>query len=263
MSYLHTYSPDEQERLRRQAALIQPLLYQSWEAIGQPDRILEVGCGVGAQLQFLARRYPQASLVGLDHSPQQLAAARKLDLAAEWVEGKAEELPFASESFDLVCLYWVLEHLSSPQAVLREVARVLKPGGWVALSEVHNPSLYFFPACPRALDYWKRYNELQKTLGGNPEVGVQLPYLARTAGLTIRNFRSFAPCLTGEVVDPEQRREIVHFWTDLLYSALAMLQEHGLYQEDFGGIAQELARLVEEPAAVIDYQARQLLAQKP
>ena len=265
MTYLHTYSPTEQKRLRRQAELIQPYLYEGWEAIGQPQRILEIGCGVGAQLYFLRQRYPGAWLVGLDHSQEQL------DTAASWlpgdrlelVRGRAEELPWESGSFDLVCIYWVLEHLPMPEVVLQEVDRVLRSGSWAVISEVHNPSMYFYPDCPTTMHYWKLYNQLQKQLGGNPEVGVQLPYLVTQRGWNVARYRSFAPCLNGFVSDRAARAEVVEFWTELFHSALAMLRQHNLYSKEFDPIRQELAELIENPRAVIDYSARQLLAQKP
>ena len=265
MSYLHTYAEGEQARLQRQAELIQPLLYQGWEKLGTPARILEIGCGVGSQLQFLRQRYPQAEIVGVDRSPQQLATARQRTAGQEiqLVEALAEKLPFADGSFDFVCCYWVLEHVSAPEPILYEMNRVLKPGGWVCASEVHNPSLYFFPTCPLAMEFWRAYNQLQSDLGGNPEIGVQLPYLAAGQGWKIEQFRTFAPCLYGDILGHEQRGEIVQFWIDLLGSSLDQLKEHERDFPPFAAVEQELKALIGEPRAVIDYQARQLLAQKP
>ena len=74
--------------------------------------MLEVGCGVGVELQILRRRFPQLHLTGLDFSESQLAKARerlRAELAASAVElheGSAYELPFADASFDGVCLIW-------------------------------------------------------------------------------------------------------------------------------------------------------------
>ena len=263
MSYLHTYAEGEQERLQRQAELIQPLLYQGWEVMGKLESILEIGCGVGSQLGFLQKRYPAARLVGLDRSPQQLATARqRLPEQVELVQAQAENLPFANDAFDFVCLYWVLEHVSDPEPILQEITRVLKPGGWVCFSEVHNPSMYFFPECPQALRFWGAYNQLQKDLGGNPEIGVQLPYLARRQGWRIQHFHTFAPTLHGHIQDRQLRQELVQFWLDLMASSLQQLDAHAREHPPFAEVEGELRRLIDEERAVIDYQARQLLAQK-
>lgn len=264
MSYLHTYAEGEQARLQRQAELIQPLLYEGWEVIGTPESILEIGCGVGSQLGFLQKRYPQARLVGVDRSPQQLATARqRLSQEIELVEAMGESLPFDTHSFDFVCLYWVLEHVPDPEPILEEIARVLKPGGWVCFSEVHNPSLYLYPPCPQAMHFWRAYNQLQTDLGGNPEVGVQLPYLATRQGWRIQHFCTFSPNLHGHILDPHLREELVQFWLDLMASSLEQLEANGREHPPFASVEAELRRLVDEPRAVIDYQARQLLAQSP
>ncbi|MBS2040575.1 methyltransferase domain-containing protein [bacterium] len=261
MSYLHSYAPGEQERLRRQAELIQPLLYQGWEQLGQPSNILEIGCGSGAQLTFLQQRYPKARLVGLDRSPEQLETARQRTQGVELVLSQAETMPFQDSSFDLVCLYWVLEHVADPEPILSEINRILRPGGWVCLSEVHNPSMYFYPECPRALEFWKAYNRRQKELGGNPEIGVQLPYLAREQGWEMASFRTFAPNLYGHTTERTEREQIVQFWLDLMASALEQLK--GQAHPAFPEVELELRALVDNPRAVIDYQARQMLARKP
>ncbi len=265
MTYLHSYAPTEQARLERQARLLQPMLFEGWEVLGQPRRVLEVGCGTGAQLRRLARLYPEAQLVGLDPSPEQLSEARRQSgpAAIEWVEGRGEELPFPDQSFDLICLFWVLEHVSSPEAVLASIHRVLMPGGRVALSEVHNPSLYLYPECPRAMAYWKAYNRLQHDLGGHPEIGVQLPALAAEQGWEVLQTRRFSPRLNGLLSQHAQRQEVVSFWIDLLGSALPNLREHQRCAPDFEEVREELQGLVQHPRAVIEYSAHQLLARKP
>jgi len=103
--YIHTFSAEEQARLVAQAAFLEPYIFPTIDLDGCA-RVLEVGCGVGAELQILNRRFPQARLTGLDLSETQLAKARKLlraELASgsvELREGSAYELPFADASFD-------------------------------------------------------------------------------------------------------------------------------------------------------------------
>lgn len=96
-------------------------------------RLLEVGCGTGLVLAKLAPH--AASVVGVDLSPGMLALARERGLQVH--EGSATALPFDDASFDVVCSFKVLAHVPDIEAALREVARVLKPGG-VAVLEFYN-----------------------------------------------------------------------------------------------------------------------------
>ncbi|MEN0006116.1 MAG: class I SAM-dependent methyltransferase [Bacteroidota bacterium] len=121
--------------------------------------ILEVGCGVGRWIASLAQHYPQASCWGIDYSYQMLKRAQEY-----WVQGKeitidlsdkglgpalgvpghqlsnlqfglakAEELPFAANSQDLVVSSFLLDRLEEPLQGLKELFRVLRPGGRLIL----------------------------------------------------------------------------------------------------------------------------------
>ncbi len=100
--------------------------------VSQQDRILDVGSGAGQILRHLLRRtHIDAQLVAFDLSAQMLRRARKKlknDRPA-YVAGDLMRMPFAEESFDCVTCGWVLEHLPDPKPGLREIGRVLKPGG--------------------------------------------------------------------------------------------------------------------------------------
>jgi SAM-dependent methyltransferase len=96
--------------------------------------VLEVGCGTGLILQRIAPLAREAR--GIDLSPGMLAAARARGL--DVLEGSATELPFGDATFDLVYSFKVLAHVPDIGLALREVERVLKPGGIAAL-EFYNP----------------------------------------------------------------------------------------------------------------------------
>lgn len=90
--------------------------------------ILESGCGSGKWVIFLRRLGYR--VIGLDWSLDPLNRARQLDPSAEWVAGDAVRAPFQDGSFDVVISLGTLEHdRSGPEAGLREVRRLLKPGG--------------------------------------------------------------------------------------------------------------------------------------
>ncbi|MCG6498782.1 methyltransferase domain-containing protein [Kitasatospora sp. A2-31] len=118
--------------------------------------VADLGCGRGPTLAAFARRFPRARLVGLDHSPAGVDAARELlaghpggtDLR---VSDLAQPLPLVTGCADAVVSYNVLECLADPAALLREVSRVLRPGGRAVLAHVDFDSLVIAGA-PRGLD---------------------------------------------------------------------------------------------------------------
>ncbi len=99
------------------------------------DRVLDVGCGTGSLLVTLKRVQPAASVVGLDPDPAALAIARRkaerAGLSIQLDQGFADALPYPAASFERVLSSLMYHHLPSAQKeqMLREVRRVLKPGG--------------------------------------------------------------------------------------------------------------------------------------
>ncbi len=109
------------------------------------ERVLDVATGTGmVTAELLARS--DCSVVALDQSPEMLAGARArfaaqpaLAARVELVEGQAEELPFADESFDVLTFTYLLRYVEDPAATLRELARVVAPGGRAASLEFGVP----------------------------------------------------------------------------------------------------------------------------
>lgn len=99
-------------------------------------RVLDVGCGTGALLDVLARTYPQAALIGVDPVPEMLAIARRrLPPAVGLREAWAQELPFEQDSFDVVLSCNMFHFIRQPLAALREMGRVLRPGGELVITD--------------------------------------------------------------------------------------------------------------------------------
>lgn len=103
---------------------------------------LDAGCGDGRYLAVLTGRGPTQRIAGCDIAERILETARataaQAGLTPELVRANVESLPFEDGSFDLVLCTQVLEHVVDPQAVLRELARVLEPGGTLLLSTDHS-----------------------------------------------------------------------------------------------------------------------------
>ena len=98
------------------------------------ERLLEIGCGEGANLFHLAARWPAARLYGCDFSPDKARFARERS-GAQCVAADATRLPFADGSVDAVLIRDLLHHLPDRAAALAEAARVLAPGGRLTLVE--------------------------------------------------------------------------------------------------------------------------------
>lgn len=116
--------------------------------IAATDRVLDVGCGPGGFTAILAEMSNR--VVGVDVSEEFVDAANRTfarrELAqANAVPGSATRLPFDGESFDIVTLIDVIHHLDSPAAALKEISRVLRPGGRLLVFEPNklNPVLTF------------------------------------------------------------------------------------------------------------------------
>jgi ubiquinone/menaquinone biosynthesis C-methylase UbiE len=104
-------------------------------ALPEGSRVLEVGCGTGAVTRELAAWPGVAEVTGIDPSPTFLAAARRLDPPANvrFMEGDARALDFQDRSVDAVVFHTTLCHVPGPHLALAEAARVLRPGGWLAV----------------------------------------------------------------------------------------------------------------------------------
>src|SRR6185312_5995557 len=96
------------------------------------DTVLDVATGTGAVArELLAQKH--CTVVGLDQSPEMLAEARRrLPDTVTLVQSRAEELPFPDGAFDALTFTYLLRYVEDPAAVLRELARVVRPGGTIA-----------------------------------------------------------------------------------------------------------------------------------
>ncbi|MDQ3092596.1 MAG: class I SAM-dependent methyltransferase [Actinomycetota bacterium] len=131
------------------------------------ERVLDVATGTGLVAQAVVRRYG-CTVVGLDQSPEMLAAAHArlardpaLGTRVTLVTGEAERLPFADSEFDHLTFTYLLRYVDDPGVTLRELARVVRPGGRVASLE------FAVPPSPVWHALWTIYTRLGlPTLGG-------------------------------------------------------------------------------------------------
>jgi SAM-dependent methyltransferase len=98
-------------------------------------RVLDVGCGEGQVSRYIARG--GGHVVGLDPTPSQIREARTRGGPPQFVEAKAEQLPFGDDTFDAVILCLAIEHIDPFEPAIDEIARVLEPDGQFLLLLVH------------------------------------------------------------------------------------------------------------------------------
>ncbi|HEY1419793.1 MAG TPA: methyltransferase domain-containing protein [Candidatus Dormibacteraeota bacterium] len=185
-TYVHGYDPREAERLHDQAKSLVELLH--WDTrYQQGEKVLEAGCGVGAQTVTLARNSPQSVITSVDLSAASLAQARAAVEAAgldnvAFRQADIFNLPFPPESFDHVFVCFVLEHLTRPVEGLQALGRLMKAGGTITVIEGDHGSAYFHPDseyAQRAIDCLVK---LQAGAGGDALIGRSLYPLVKEAG---------------------------------------------------------------------------------
>jgi demethylmenaquinone methyltransferase / 2-methoxy-6-polyprenyl-1,4-benzoquinol methylase len=159
--------------------------------VGPDARVLDVATGTAAVAIELVRRCG-CTVVGLDRSPEMLAEGRtrvqRAGLAdrIELVEGRAENLPFEDASFDALTFTYLLRYVDDPDATLRELARVLRPGATIASLEFGVPPR--LP--PRAA--WELYVRVGLPLAGRA-VSPGWHEVGRFLGPSIRSFYERLP----------------------------------------------------------------------
>ena len=185
-TYVHGYDERESERLLDQAGALVGLLH-SGTSYGQDARVLEVGCGVGAQSVTLALRNSGARFTSVDRSGDLLAEARRRVVAAgatnvDFVQADVFALPFGPESFDHVFVCFVLEHLHNPLGALVVLHDLLREGGTITVIEGDHGSAFFHPDNPQAHEAIRSLVELQRLAGGDAFVGRRIYPLLSEAG---------------------------------------------------------------------------------
>jgi SAM-dependent methyltransferase len=262
--YIHGYSDDEAQRLLDQAEFLAPWVLDG-VSLDNVGKLLEVGVGVGAETRLLRRRWPGTRVIGVDISEGQLRHARRVladDVAAgdvELVRASGTSMPLRKGLADGAFICWVLEHVPDPAAVLRECARVVRPGGPVFVTEVYNASLAIEPAQPLIQRYWSTFNEAQRAAGGHPNIGARLGELAVQAGLEVVSHR-FVPVL-GDGRDPVGRLALLRYFQTLLRSAAPQLLAAGAFTEaEVAKVWETFAALEATPDALLCYTMAKLEA---
>lgn len=142
--------------------------------IHRAGRILDLGCGTGMLLMSLEKRAKFA--VGVDMSAEMLGAAKKRATKTGLVLADADHLPFADESFDVVVSVTLLQNMPDPERTVRELVRVLQPGGKAIITSLKRKH------SPEQLTTWAIAANLKPLKIGEMSSGEDIICVARRTG---------------------------------------------------------------------------------
>lgn len=177
-SYTLENSAEENERLSKQANL----LYRGPHFL---DRfltsdglsVLDTACGTGVHTAYVAGRCPKGKVVGLDLEAARIDANRGMYQQhpnLSFQQGDVFRLPFPDASFDLVYCRFLLVHLADQMGAIKEMHRVVKPGGYVVAHELVQDGLWMAPPRPAFQKFFSQWKEMRLKRGQDHSIGLRL-----------------------------------------------------------------------------------------
>ena len=144
--------------------------------IKNANRILDVGCGIGTVSQYIASNYPDKRIVGVDISEKFIDEAKKksVELGLKNTEYKvcnAENIPFDSDSFDLIICRFLLQHIKKWENVVQEFYRLLGDGGKIVIIETDWGGQFVYPPCKQYDFLNNMVIKFRKYIGVNVYIG--------------------------------------------------------------------------------------------
>jgi ubiquinone/menaquinone biosynthesis C-methylase UbiE len=189
--YVHGTSPKEQRRLTNLNTLMNDACLREL-ALARGARVLDVGAGLGQMSRAMARAAgPRGSVVGIEASAEQIAEARRQAEAdgeaglVELREGNAVDPPLARRewgTFDVAHARFILEHVSDPLRVVKQMVRAVRPGGRIVLADDDHDVLRLWPEPPGLAAVWRAYIRTYDRNHNDPIVGRRLVQLLHEAG---------------------------------------------------------------------------------
>jgi ubiquinone/menaquinone biosynthesis C-methylase UbiE len=161
-------------------SFLEPFLAQS------PREVLDVGCGSGYFSRHVADALTFANVTGLDVDETRIAYARSQSNAnsVRFEIGDMASMPFASDSFDLVFSRFSLVHSQNPTAAIREMARVIRPGGVLVAYDMIHEGIWFVPDRPAFAETLRVIVRVLRDRGAEPNQGLFLAAWMQHAGVT-------------------------------------------------------------------------------
>ncbi|KJX95688.1 ubiquinone biosynthesis methyltransferase UbiE like protein [Zymoseptoria brevis] len=217
---------------------------QPYLSAGQ--KIIDIGCGVGSITIDLAQRTPDGHVLGIDKDPA-IEVARKEALNqgiknVDFMVGDATNLQeLAANSFDVAHCHQVLLHLGDPVQALKEIHRILLPGGLAASRD--NYLLHVHPAHEVIEKNWNTYRECSRARGGDPEGGLNSPTWMHLAGFIWDNIH------TGTAAVEHSGAAGRKAWANSQRPSMAAVYQLAVCDQFVKELGEDLDKFVKNPAA--------------
>jgi len=212
-SYDHGGDPVELGRLSMQADVAWAMERAQLLSVGlkPTDRVIDVGCGPGHLSCRIAELVPEGSVVGVDTDPDLLASARqsaaakgleRVSFARSWADG----MPLETASADFAYARFLLQHVPQPVEVVREMSRVVQPGGTVMVVDTDDGGILVHPEPAGLKQLLDASRDGQAAQGGDRLIGRKLSQHMTRAGL--ENVQVQVVPFTSSLVGPEAWMQI-------------------------------------------------------
>ena len=251
--YVLGYTPTERERLERQANELAHESARLFDAIGVSAgwRAVEIGCGPRGCLALLAERVgAKGQVVGVERNAEEVASARKFAAEAglanvQVVQGDGRDTGLPAASFDLATARLVLVNVPKPEEIVAEMARLVRPGGVVALHEPDSTTQRFDPPLAAMARVQQLLGASAERSGVDRTIALRAPRLLRELGLVDVHVNPLV-----HVYPPDHSRRSLPLW--FAENARPRLLEQGLVTEaEIDELIAALRRYLDDPDTLV------------
>lgn len=216
-------------------------------------RLLDCGCGPGSITVGLAQAVaPGGEVVGLDLEPRQLETARAFAAENEvtnvtFEQGSVYALPYDDASFDAAVAHFVIEHVSEPLRALKEIRRVLKPGGIAAVKDPFYPAFTWRPSLPEVVRAWELIRRAHRHSGGSEAYAADLRTLLLEAGFARTEAEAVARTVISHRSGPDEPFSIMQHQLRESGFRETVVKEGWATESELDELDQALGRLGQHP----------------
>jgi len=255
--YVMGGTEEEVMRLEHQAIALGEIIDKEIDALNVQSgmSVLDAGCGSGAVSRRFARKAHPAKVTGVDFDKKFLEYAKSFAADEninniEYELGDIDNLTYSDESFDLTYSRLVLMHVKNPIETVKELKRVTKKGGIVAISDTDDDAVITHPYLPKMMDLWKKYGQWAKKMKMDRYIGKQLFSILSQAGLERIKIFPFSIYRTQET--PEQLKMFASVPVQIIETDKELLLNDGIITEaEYDIVKKEVESLENHPGAFL------------